>query len=120
MKEIFEVLFPGLMLMWVGFIANGVFADIFVEYKANTIARLISSGVSIWAIILSKMLRCIVVCWICELLLILFTWVVFDVRWSSPWDTRPWIADTSASSKNTRSLRSSVAFAKGTSTSDNP
>ena len=31
MKEVFEFVFPGLMLMWVCFIANGVFADIFEE-----------------------------------------------------------------------------------------
>jgi ABC-2 type transport system permease protein len=84
MKEVFEYVFPGLMLMWVCFIANGVFADIFEEYKANTISRLISSGITLWEILLSKILRCIVVCWICELLLILFTGVVFGVGWKNP------------------------------------
>jgi ABC-2 type transport system permease protein len=84
MKEVLEMVFPGLMLMWVGFIANGVFADIFVEYKANTIARLRASGVTLSAILLSKMLRCIVVCWVCEFLLVLFTWLVFDLGWNNP------------------------------------
>jgi len=84
MKDLFEFLFPGLMLMWVGFIAMSVFADIFEEYKANTISRLISSGVTLWEILLSKILRCMVVCWICEFLLILFTWIVFDVGWKNP------------------------------------
>ncbi|UCE47911.1 MAG: ABC transporter permease [Phycisphaerales bacterium] len=84
MKEVFEFVFPGLMLMWVCFIANGVFADIFEEYKAKTISRLICSGVTLWEILLSKILRCIVVCWICELLLIMFTWIVFDVGWKNP------------------------------------
>jgi len=84
MKEIFQFVFPGLMLMWVCFIANGVFADIFVEYKAHTISRLISSGVTLWELLLSKMLRCLIVCWICELLLILFTGIVFGVAWRNP------------------------------------
>ena len=84
MKEVFELLFPGMMLMWVSFIANTVFMDIFEEYKAHTISRLISSGVTLWEILLSKILRCIVICWICELLLILFTWIVFDVGWKNP------------------------------------
>jgi len=84
MKELFELLFPGLMLMWVCFIANGVFMDIFEEYRANTISRLISSGVTLGEILLSKILRCMVICWICEVLLILFTWVVFDVGWKNP------------------------------------
>lgn len=84
MKEVFEYVFPGLMLMWVCFIANGVFADIFEEYTANTISRLISSGVTLWEILLSKILRCLVICWISELLLILFTGIVFDVGWKSP------------------------------------
>jgi ABC-type multidrug transport system permease subunit len=84
MKEIFEVVFPGLMLMWVCFIANGVFMDIFNEYKTHTMSRLIASGVSLRDILLSKVLRCLVVCWCCELLLILFTGVVFDVGWKNP------------------------------------
>ena len=84
MKEIFEVVFPGLMLMWVCFIANGVFMDIFSEYKTHTMSRLIASGVSLRDILLSKVLRCLVVCWCCELLLILFTGIVFDVGWKNP------------------------------------
>jgi ABC-type multidrug transport system permease subunit len=84
MKEIFEVMFPGLMLMWVCFIANGVFMDIFNEFKTNTMSRLMASGVSLWDILISKVLRCLVICWICELLLILFTGIVFDVGWQNP------------------------------------
>jgi ABC-type multidrug transport system permease subunit len=84
MKDVFEYVFPGLMLMWVCFIANGVFADIFEEYKAHTVSRLITSGVTLWDVLLSKMLRCLVVCWICELLLILFTGLVFGVGWRNP------------------------------------
>ncbi len=84
MKDVFQFVFPGLMLMWVCFIANGVFADIFEEYKANTVARLITAGVTLQQVLLSKILRCLVVCWICELLLILFTGVVFGVAWRNP------------------------------------
>ncbi len=84
MKDIFEFVFPGLMLMWVCFIANGVFMDIFNEYKANTVSRLIASGVTLWDILVSKVLRCLLICWICELLLILFTGIVFDVGWKNP------------------------------------
>ena len=84
MKEVFQVVFPGLMLMWVCFIANGVFADIFEEYKGHTISRLLAGGVTLWEILLSKMLRCLVICWICELLLILFTGIVFGLAWRNP------------------------------------
>jgi ABC-type multidrug transport system permease subunit len=84
MTEIFEYVFPGLMLMWGCFIANGVFVDIFDEYRANTMARLLGSGVGVWEVMLSKIIRCVAVCWICELLLIVFTWMVFDVGWRDP------------------------------------
>jgi len=84
MKEVFQVVFPGLMLMWVCFIANGVFADIFEEYKGHTISRLLAGGVTLREILLSKILRCLVVCWICELLLILFTGLVFGIAWRNP------------------------------------
>ena len=84
MKETFEFVFPGLMLMWVCFIANGVFMDIFKEYKTNTMSRLIASGVGLGDILISKVLRCLVICWICELLLILFTGIVFHLGWKNP------------------------------------
>lgn len=84
MKEVFEFVFPGMMLMWTCFIANGVFVDIFEEYRSNAMARLISSGVSLEQIILAKILRCLVICWACELLLILFTGLVFGVGWKNP------------------------------------
>ncbi len=84
MKEVFEFVFPGLMLMWVCFIANGVFMDIFSEYTTHTMSRLIASGVSLGDILLSKVLRCMIICWICEGLLILFTGIVFDVGWKNP------------------------------------
>ena len=84
MKDVFEFLFPGLMLMWVCFIGNGVFVDIFEEYKSHTFARMITSGVTLGEILLSKVLRCMVICWIAELLMIVFTWLVFDVGWKNP------------------------------------
>ncbi len=84
MKDVFEYVFPGLMLMWVCFIGNGTFADIFEEYKARTIARLITSGVTLAEVLASKVLRCLAICWICELILILFSGLVFDVGWKNP------------------------------------
>ncbi|MEN6428681.1 MAG: ABC transporter permease [Phycisphaerales bacterium] len=84
MKEVFQAVFPGLMLMWVCFIANGVFADIFEEYKGHTISRLLAGGVTFWEILLSKTVRCLAVCWICEFLLILFTAIVFGIGWRNP------------------------------------
>jgi ABC-type multidrug transport system permease subunit len=84
MKEVFQFVFPGLMLMWVCFIANGVFSDIFEEYRGHTIARLLASGVTLRQVLVSKMLRCLAVCWICELLLIVFTAIVFGVGWRNP------------------------------------
>lgn len=84
MKDVFQMVFPGLMLMWVCFIANGVFADIFEEYKGHTMSRLLVGGVTLREVLFSKVFRCLVVCWICELLLILFTGVVFGVGWRNP------------------------------------
>jgi len=81
MSEVFEFIFPGLMLMFICFIANAVFSDIFPEYKSNTIARLVSSGVTVRQILVSKLLRGMVICWICELLMIVFTGIVFQVNW---------------------------------------
>jgi len=81
MNQVFEYIFPGLMLMFICFIANAVFSDLFPEYKSNTIARLVSSGVTVRQILVSKLLRGMVICWICELLMIVFTGIVFQVNW---------------------------------------
>ena len=84
MNDVFEYLFPSMMLMWICFIANGTFADIFEEYKARTIHRVLTSGITLGEILASKILRCLAICWICELILILLTRVVFDVGWKNP------------------------------------
>ena len=84
MNDVFEYVFPGLMLLWICFIANGMFVDVFEEYKAGTIARLITSGVTMRAVLASKILRCLAICWICQVLMIVFTLLVFDVGWKDP------------------------------------
>lgn len=84
MKEIFQLMFPGLMLMWMFFNAQNLMSDIFIERDNKTLFRLSASTVTTSQFILSKILRVLVVCSISEFLLIVFTWLVFGVNWGNP------------------------------------
>lgn len=84
MKEIFQLMFPGLMLMWMFFNAQNLMSDVFIERDKKTLFRLSASTVTTSQFIISKILRVLVVCSISEFLLIGFTWLVFGVNWGNP------------------------------------
>lgn len=84
MKDIFQLMFPGLMLMWMFFNAQNLMSDIFIERDKKTLFRLSATTVTTSQFIISKILRVLVVCSISEFLLIVFTWLVFGVNWGNP------------------------------------
>lgn len=84
MNDLFTYVFPGLMMMWMMFIAQNVMADVYTELEKKTLTRLLATPAGLNQFLLSKIIRCVLVCLIAEGLLILFTAVVFHVRWGNP------------------------------------
>lgn len=84
MSDIFTMIFPGMMLMWVSIIAQTTISDIFLETKKQTLSRMLASNVTLRQIIVSKLLRCFLLSLICEVILIGLTWLLFGVNWKNP------------------------------------
>lgn len=84
MSEIFQYVFPGMMMMWMFFNAQNLMSDILTERDKKTLFRLSASTLSISQFVISKIIRVFIVCLISEFLLIGFTWLVFDVNWGNP------------------------------------
>jgi len=82
-KDIFIYMFPGMMLMWVLFIAQNGMADIYGEQDKKTLQRMQTSPATVNQIVISKILRCFLLCYIAEGLLILFTTFVFGMSWGN-------------------------------------
>jgi ABC-type multidrug transport system permease subunit len=83
-EEIFSYMFPGLMLMWVFFIAQNTLADLYEERDNKTLMRLMSTSASVNQIVLGKIIRCFLICFIVEILLVLVTMMLFGIKWGNP------------------------------------
>lgn len=84
MNEIFAIVFPGQMLMWLFFITQQPISDISAEASRRTLSRLLSTPATVREFLISKLLRGYIIGMIACYLLILLTWVVFRVNWGNP------------------------------------
>ncbi len=84
MKEVFAFVFPSMMIMWIFFIAQNAMADIYEEKNRKTLVRLLASTATVNQILVSKMLRCFLLCLISESTLIIASWLVFGMSWGNP------------------------------------
>lgn len=83
MSEFAAIILPGMMLMWVFFIAQNGMNDIFIEHDKTTLRRMYSSTLTITQIIISKMIYCFMLCSIAELLMIFGAWLLYGVNWGN-------------------------------------
>jgi len=83
-KEIFVFMFPGIMYFWVFFIGQGPMQEILSERDTHTLHRLLVSPVSLVEFLLSKMIRCFLLCGSIQLLLLLASAGLAGVWWGSP------------------------------------
>ena len=83
MTDAASMMFPGMMLMWVFFIAQNGMNDIFVEHQTTTLRRLYSSTLTVNQILISKMISCFILCLIAEILMIVGAWLFFGMAWGN-------------------------------------
>ncbi len=80
-KDIFVFLFPGIMYFWVFFIGQGPMQEILNERDSRTLDRLLASPVSMIQFLLSKMVRCFLLCGSIQMVLLLASSFLVGVRW---------------------------------------
>jgi len=83
-KEIFVFMFPGILYFWVFFIGQGPMQEILNERDTHTLHRMLASPVSLLQFLLSKMIRCFLLCGSIQLLLLLASAGLAGVWWGDP------------------------------------
>ncbi len=83
MGEIFQYIFPPMMLFWIFFIAQGAMVDIYTESEKKTLQRLFVTTATMNQILIAKILRCFLLCFIAEGLLVLITRILFGMEWGN-------------------------------------
>jgi ABC-2 type transport system permease protein len=83
-KEVFVFMFPGIMYFWVFFIGQGPMQEILTERDTHTLHRLLASPVSLLQFLLSKMIRCFLLCGSIQLLLLVASALLAGVSWGDP------------------------------------
>jgi ABC-type Na+ efflux pump permease subunit len=83
-KEVFVFMFPGIMYFWVFFIGQGPMQEILTERDTHTLHRLLASPVSLFQFLLSKMIRCFLLCGSIQLLLLLASAGLAGIWWGDP------------------------------------
>jgi ABC-2 type transport system permease protein len=83
-RDVFIYMFPGIMYFWVYFIGQGPMQEILSERERNTLARMLAAPVSLLEFLLSKILRCVLLCTAIQLLLLAASALLFGLRWGHP------------------------------------
>lgn len=84
MSDIVLMLLPGAMYFWVLFIGQGPFQEVLQEKQNLILPRLLASPVTPAQYVLAKMLRCLVLCSIALVLLLVASTVIFGIKWGNP------------------------------------
>jgi len=93
MSDFLLILLPGAMYFWVLMIGQGPFQEVLQERQTRVLPRLLACPVTKAQYILSKMLRCWVLCSLALVLLLVASALMFGVRWGNP----AWLALVMAS-----------------------
>jgi len=72
------------MYLWILFIGQGPFQEVLSEKAAHTLSRLLASPVTLRQFLLSKMIRCFLLCVIVQSALLLLSGLAFGMRWGNP------------------------------------
>ena len=80
-QDVYIFMFPGIMYFWVFFIGQGPMQEILDERDAHTLGRMLASPVTVLEFLLSKMIRCFLLCALIQLVLLAASAVLFGVEW---------------------------------------
>lgn len=84
MSEFLAVVFPGMMILWLFFIAQTPMSEVLTEQRDGTLARLMSTPVSLSTFLIAKMIRAYLISFTAQAIMILAGIVIFQVDWGNP------------------------------------
>jgi linearmycin/streptolysin S transport system permease protein len=84
MNEFLLILLPGTMYFWVLFIGQGPMQEVLQDKDNHILPRILAAPVTLRQFVLSKMLRCFLLCALALLLLVLVSALLFGIHWGNP------------------------------------
>ncbi|HEV2394923.1 MAG TPA: ABC transporter permease [Verrucomicrobiae bacterium] len=84
MSDFLFILLPGAMYFWVLFIGQGPLQEILQEKETRVLPRILACPVAPSQYVLSKMLRCFVLCSLAVVLLMISSALLFGIKWGNP------------------------------------
>ena len=84
MNDFLLIILPGTMYFWVLFIGQGPMQEVLQDKDNHVLSRILAAPVTLHQFVLSKMLRCFLLCGMALLLLVLLTALLFGIHWGNP------------------------------------
>jgi ABC-type multidrug transport system permease subunit len=84
MSDVLMILLPGAMYFWILFIGQGPMQEVLQEQESRVLPRILACPVTPGQYVLSKMLRCFVLCGLAAILLLVSSALLFGVKWGNP------------------------------------
>ena len=84
MSDVLLILLPGAMYFWILLIGQGPLQEVLQEWESRILPRVLACPVTAGQYVLSKMLRCFLLCSLATLLLILASALLFGIKWGNP------------------------------------
>ncbi len=84
MSDILLILLPGAMYFWILFIGQGAMQEVLYEKDTRVLPRILACPVTPAQYILAKLLRCLALCSLTLILLLIFSAWLFGIKWGNP------------------------------------
>jgi ABC-2 type transport system permease protein len=84
MSDLLLVLLPGAMYFWILFVGQGVMQEVLQEKESRVLPRILACPVTPGQYVLSKMLRCFLLCSLVTVVLLVSSALLFGVKWGNP------------------------------------
>ena len=97
MSDFLMILLPGAMYFWILFIGQGPMQEVLQEKESRVLPRILACPVTPGQYVLSKMLRCFVLCSLTAILLLVSSALMFGVKWGNSFKLAATVAAWSAS-----------------------
>jgi ABC-2 type transport system permease protein len=83
MSDFLVILLPGAMYFWILFVGQGPLQEVLQEQESRVLPRILACPVTPGQYVLSKMLRCFLLCSLAAILLLVSSGLMFGVKWGN-------------------------------------
>jgi ABC-2 type transport system permease protein len=112
MSDFLLILLPGAMYFWILFVGQGPLQEVLQEQESRVLPRILACPVTPGQYVLSKMLRCFLLCGLAAILLLVSSALMFGVKWGNSYMLAAAVAAWAASMTGLLAMIYSLARTK--------